>query len=72
MCGEDDIKRVVYNMKEGIEGEDQGFKTKSTEKKTIRKKELNLFQREIDRYIRANPSINVKKYRFSFGVNVVL
>ena len=72
MCGEDDIKRVVYNMKEGIEGEDRDFKTESIEKKTIRKKELNLFQREIDCYIRANPSINVKKDRFSFGVNLVL
>ena len=72
VCGEDDTKRVVYNMKEGIEGKDLDFKIESTEKKTIRKKELNLFQREIDRYIRANPSINVKKDRFSFGVNLVL
>ena len=72
VCGEDDIKRVVYNRKEGIEGKDWNLKTKSTEKKTIWKKELNLFQREIDRYIMANPSINIKKNRFSFGVNLVL
>ena len=72
VCGEDNIKRVVYNMKEGIEGKDRNLKTKSTEKKTIWKKELNLFQREIDRYTRANPSINVKKNLFSFAVNLVL
>ena len=35
MCGEDDIRRAVYNMKEGIEEGDRNLKTKSTEKKTI-------------------------------------
>ena len=41
-------------------------------RKPYKLKELNLFQGEIDRYISANPSINVKFNRFSFGVNLVL
>ena len=28
VCSEDDIKRTVYNMKEGIEGKDQNLKKK--------------------------------------------
>ena len=31
-----------------------------------------MFQGEVDRYISANPSINMKFNRFSFGVNLVL
>ena len=47
VCGEDDIKRAVYNMKEGIEGKDRNIrKTKSTQKIALRTKELNLFQRK--------------------------
>ena len=40
MCGEDDIKRAVYNMKEGIEGKDGTIKkkTKSTQKIALRTK----------------------------------
>ena len=72
MCGEDGIKRAVYNMKECIEKRDRKFKTKSTQDKTLWNTELNLFQEEIDRYISANPSVNVKYNRFSFGVNLVL
>ena len=47
-------------------------KTKSTQKKTLETKELNLFQRKNDRYISANLSINVRFNRFSFKVNLVL
>ena len=47
-------------------------KTKNTQKKTLETKELNLFQRKINCYISANPSINVRFNRFSFRVNLVL
>ena len=60
MCSEDDIKRAVYNMKESIEEKEENRKKiKSTQKKALRTKELNLFQRKTNCYISANPSINV-------------
>ena len=47
VCGEDDIKRAVYNMKKSIEGGgSEHQKTKSTQKKALRTKELNLFQKK--------------------------
>ena len=36
VCGEDDIKRAVYNKKEGIEGKrSEHQKTENTQKKTL-------------------------------------
>ena len=74
MCGEDDIKRTVYNMKGSLEerGSENQKETKSTQKETLETKVLNLFKRKTNCYIRANPSINVRLNRFSFGVNLVL
>ena len=47
MCGEDDMKKAVYNMKESIERERlEHQETKSTQKKALRTKELNLFQKK--------------------------
>ena len=54
------------------EGDQNIKKTKSTQKKTLETKELNLFQRKIDRYISANLSINMRFNCFSFRVNLVL
>ena len=74
MCGENDIKRAVYNMKESFEegGSEHQKETKSTQKKTLETKVLNSFKRKTNCYIRANPSINVRLNRFSFRVNLVL
>ena len=74
MCGEDDIKRAVYNMKESIEGKgsEHQKETQNTQKKTLETKVLYSFKRETNHYIRANPSINVRLNRFSFGVNLIL
>ena len=44
MCGEDDMKRAVYNIKESIEEKENIKKIKGTRKKALRTKELNLFQ----------------------------
>ena len=68
VCDEDDIKRAVYNMKESFEeGRSEHRKeTKSTQKKTLETKELNLFKRKTNCYISANPSINVRLNRFFF------
>ena len=45
--GEDDMKRAIYNMKESIEKGVSGHqKTKSTQKKALRTKELNLFKKK--------------------------
>ena len=47
MCGEDDMKRAVYNIKESIKEKDHNIKKiKSNQKKALRTKELNLFQRK--------------------------
>ena len=74
MCGEDDMKRAVYNMKESFEerGSEHQKETKGTQKKTLETKVLNLFKRKTNRYISANPSINVRLNHFSFEVNLVL
>ena len=46
-CGEDGMERAVYNMKESIkERGSEHQKAKSTEKKALRTKELNLFQKK--------------------------
>ena len=47
MCGEDDMKKTVYNMKESIEKRgSEHQKTENTQKKALRTKELNLFQKK--------------------------
>ena len=56
VCGEDDIKRTVYKKKESIEGGDWKEKEKTKILKRKPKKELNLFEEERNRFIRANLS----------------
>ena len=65
---------AVYNMKESFEegGLEHQKETKSTQKKTLETKVLNLFKRKTNCYISANPSINVRLNRFSFKVNLAL
>ena len=47
VCGEDDMKKAIYNMKESIDKEGlEHQKTQNTEKKALRTKELNLFQKK--------------------------
>ena len=47
VCGEDSMKRAVYNMKESIKQRGlEHQKRKSTKKKALRTKELNLFQKK--------------------------
>ena len=46
--------------------------TKNTQEKSLKTKELYLFQRKTNYYIGVNPSINVRLNRFSFRVNLVL
>ena len=76
MCGEDDMKRAVYNMKEKHAERDRNIEknTKNTqEKKNLQTKELYLFQRKTNCYIGSNPSINVRLSLFTFKeVNLVL
>ena len=74
MCGEDDMKRAVYNIKESIEEGDRNIKkeTQNTQEKSLETKALYLFQRKTNCYIGANPSINERLNRLSFKVNLVL
>ena len=65
MCGEDGMKRAVYNMKEKHAEEDWNIK-KYTQEKSLETKELYLFQRKTDCYIGSNPSINVRLNIFTF------
>ena len=47
--------------------------TKNTQEKSLKTKELYLFQRKTDCYIGSNPSINVRLNLFTFKeVNLVL
>ena len=67
MCGEDGMKKAVYNMKEKHAERDRNIKkdTKNTKKKGLETKVLYLFQRKTNCYIGANPSINVRLNRFT-------
>ena len=70
MCDEDDMKRAVYNMKgkhaKKKRSEQKEKNTKNTQEKSLETKELYLFQRKTNRYIGANPSINVRLNHFTF------
>ena len=68
MCGEDDMKRAVYNMKGKHARKDRNIKkdTKNTQEKSLETKELYLFQRKTDCYVGSNPSINVRLNLFTF------
>ena len=58
VCGEDGIKRVVYNMKKGYagRGSEDRVKKKDSRRKHKKEKELYLFQRkETNGYINSNP-----------------
>ena len=76
MCGEDGMKRAVYNMKGKHAGKDRNIKkdTKNTQEKSLETKELYLFKKKkkTNCYIGANPSVNVRLNRFTFKVNLVL
>ena len=76
MCGEDGMKRAVYNMKGKHVEKDRNIEkknTKNTQEKSLETKELYLFQRKINCYIGSNPSINVRLNLFTFKeVNLVL
>ena len=73
MCGEDGMKRAVYNMKEKHAERDRNLDTKNTQEKSLQTKELYLFQRNINCYIGSNPSINVRLSLFTFKeINLVL
>ena len=71
MCGEDGIKRAVYNMK-GRHAE-KGSEQREKQREDSERKELYLFQRKIDCCISSDPSINVRLNLFTFKeVNLVL
>ena len=75
MCGEDGMKRAVYNMKEKHVERDQNIEknTKNTQEKSLKTKELYLFKRKTDCYIDLNPPINERLNLFTFKkVNLVL
>ena len=75
MCGEDGMKRAVYNMKEKHAERDRNVEknTKNTQNKSLKAKELYLFQRKTDCYIGSSPSINVRLRLFTFKeINLVL
>ena len=69
MCGEDGMKRAVYNMKGKHVEKDRNIEkknTKNTQEKSLETKELYLFQRKTDCYVGSNPSINVRLNLFTF------
>ena len=69
MCGEDGMKRAVYNMKGKHAEKDRNIEkknTKNTQEKSLEIKELYLFQRKTDCYVGSNPSINVRLNLFTF------
>ena len=75
MCGEDSMKRAVYNMKEKHAERDRNVEknTKNTQEKSLKAKELYLFQEKTDCYIGSSPSINVRLNLFTFKeVNLAL
>ena len=75
MCGENGMKRVIYNMKEKHAERVRNIEknTKNTQEKSLQTKELYLFQRNINCYIGSNPSINVRLSLFTFKeINLVL
>ena len=75
MCGEYGMKRAVYNMKEKHAERDRNVEknTKNTQEKSLKAKELYLFQRKTYCYISSSPSINVRLNIFTFKeVNLVL
>ena len=58
VCGENDIRRAVYNRKESIEerGLDEEERTQKILRRKPKKRVLNSFEEERNRYIRANLS----------------
>ena len=63
MCGEDGIKRVVYNMNRGHAGrgsKDREEKREDSRRKCEKQKKLYRFQRKTDCCISSDPSINVR------------
>ena len=68
VCGEDGMKRAVYNMKEKHAERDRNIEknTKNTQEKSLETKELYFFQSKTDCYIGSNPSINVRLNLFTF------
>ena len=76
VCGEDGIKRAVYNMKgKHAEKKNQNIERnkEKTQEENLERKELYLFQRKTDCYISSDPSINVRLNLFTFTeVNLVL
>ena len=62
MCGEDGIKRAVYNMKGGHaeKGSEHREKQREDSERNLERKELYLFKRKIDCCISSDPSINVR------------
>ena len=75
MCGEDGMKRAVYNVKEKHAERDRNIEknTKNTQEKSLKTKELYLFKRKTNCYIGSNPPINERLNLFTFKkVNLVL
>ena len=67
MCGEDGIKRAVYNMKRGHAGrgsKDREKNKEKTQKETWREKELYLPKRKTDCCSSSEPSIHVRANLF--------
>ena len=60
MCGEDGMKRAVYNMKGKHAKRDRNIEknTKNTQEKSSETKELYFFQSKTGCYIDSNLSIN--------------
>ena len=74
MCGEDDMKRAVYNMKESNEKGGIGTsENKEYSKESLKNKRTELVSKEkIKCYSSVNLSTSVWFNCFSFKVNLVL
>ena len=68
MCGEDDMKRAVYNMKRkhAKKGSEHKKRHKEHSGKKLRNQRTLLVSRKANCYIDSNPSINVRLNRFTF------
>ena len=73
VCGEDDIKKAVYNVKESIEKGGIGTsENKEYSEESLKNKRTKLVSKEkIKCYSSINPSTSVWFNRFSFKVNLV-
>ena len=75
MCGEDGIKRAVYNMREKHAEARRNIERnrEKTEKENLERKELYWFQRKTNCYSGSDPSINGRLNLFaSRKVNLVI